>query len=59
MVLSFNLAKSHLTTNQTIQRLGMSWDSSTPTVSLSRENQLRCRKQVFRALHSNTFTRRQ
>ena len=59
MGLAFNLAKSQLTPTQSIQWLGMSWDSSSSTMALSKGNQERCRKQVFRALHSTTFTRRQ
>ena len=59
MGLSFNLEKSSLHPSQALQWLGMSWDTSSSTVALSRDNQLRCRKQVFRALHSTTFTRHQ
>ena len=59
MGLAFNLAKSHLTPTQSIQWLGMQWDSSTSTMALSEDNQKRCRKQVSLALQSPTLTRRQ
>ena len=59
MGLAFNLEKSSLHPTQTLQWLGMSWDTTHSTLALSRDNQLRCKKQVFRALHSSTLTRRQ
>ena len=59
MGLSFNMEKSQLSPSQALQWLGMSWDTTSATVALSRDNQLRCKRQVFRALHSTTFTRRQ
>ena len=59
MGLHFNLKKSQLVPSRSIQWLGMRWDSHSATVALSEENQLRCRKKLFRALHSHTLTRRQ
>ena len=59
MGLAFNLEKSSLHPTQTLQWLGMSWDTTNSTLALSQDNQLRCKKQVFRALHSAPFTRRQ
>ena len=59
MGLAFNRTKSQLVPTQTIQWLGMSWDSLTSTVALSEDNRLRCLKRVFRALHSITITRRE
>ena len=59
MGLLFNLPKSHLTPTTSLQWLGMTWDSATATVALSDDNQLRCSKSLFRALHSRTFSRRQ
>ena len=59
MGLAFNLAKSSLLPTQSLQWLGMTWDTTTTTLALSEDNQRRCLKQVVRALHSTTFTRRQ
>ena len=58
MGLAFNLKKSQLTPSQSIQWLGISWDSSTSTMALSKDNQNRCRKQVHKALQASTFSRR-
>lgn len=59
MGLLFNKAKSHLTPTTSLQWLGMKWDTESATVALSQDNQLRCAKKIFRALHSRTLSRRQ
>ena len=58
MGLLFNLPKSHLSPSTSRQWLGLVWDSTTETVSLSQVNQLKCRSKILRAIHSRTFTRR-
>ena len=58
MGLLFNLPKSHLTPSTSRQWLGLVWDSSTESVSLSPVNQLKCRSKLLRAIRSGTFTRR-
>ena len=59
MGLLFNKAKSHLSPTTTLQWLGMTWNSEDATLTLSEDNQRRCTRSLFRALHSRTFTRRQ
>ncbi|MEL7522376.1 MAG: reverse transcriptase domain-containing protein, partial [Cyanobacteria bacterium J06553_1] len=59
MGLLFNLDKSHLLPTKRIQWLGMIWDSVSSTLSLSEDNRMRCRKKLFRAIHTYTLSRRQ
>ena len=59
MGLLFNLAKSHLTPTTSLQWLGMTWDTTASTVALSRDNQHRCARALFRSLHSKSLSRRQ
>ena len=58
MGLLFNLPKSHLDPSTSRQWLGMVWESTSQTVSLSQVNRLKCRSKLFRAIHSRTFSRR-
>ena len=59
MGLSFNLEKSSLRPTQSLQWLGMVWNTTDASLALSEDNRRRCRRQVFRACHSTSFTRRQ
>ena len=58
MGFAFNLPKSHLTPTQSIQWLGMEWDSTTLTLRLSSDNVKKLRQRVREALFSVTFTKR-
>ena len=59
MGLQFNLEKSQLTPTRSIQWLGMVWDSTSGTVSLSKDNQQRCRQKLFRTAHCTSISKRQ
>ena len=59
MGLLFNLEKSHLLPTQSLQWLGMSWDSVACDLSLSGENRRRCRMKLFRTVHASSISLRQ
>ena len=59
MGVGFNLPKSHLVPSTSLQYLGLVWDTVAGTVALSSDNVARCRRKVFRAVHSTALSGRQ
>ena len=59
MGLLFNLEKSHLCPTQTLQWLGMEWNSVLGVLSLSVENRSRCVRKLFRTVHASSISLRQ
>ena len=59
MGVRFNIPKSHLVPSTSLVYLGLVWDTVKGTVSLSPDNQARCRRKVFRAAHSVSLSGRQ
>ena len=59
MGIRFNLPKSHLEPTTSLQWLGLTWESTSSSVSLSPVNRQKCRARIYRALEAATMSRRE